>query len=148
MVTYHHPNDVRTVTAKARDAAVWLIEYRDGLRAAVPIPNGWIYECDGGSFFFAARLKGQQPVRTQFYMQQPDPFAHFGYQVRAFETTIRTGHSPIPVERTLLTTGILEALLISAHERHRRVDTPHLAITYQPTDWPHARGPIPKAVKR
>ena len=28
-------------------------------------------------------------------------------------------------------------------ERH-----PHLKIAYQPTDWPHATGPIPKAIKR
>ena len=65
-----------------------------------------------------------------------------------FETTVRTGASPIPIERTLLTTGMLEALLISQHDKNRRVETPHLAVAYKPTDWPHATGPIPRTVTR
>jgi hypothetical protein len=61
---------------------------------------------------------------------------------------MHTGHAPYPVERTLLTTGILDAVMVSAAEKNRRVETPHLQITYQPTDWPFATDPVPKPVKR
>jgi hypothetical protein len=38
--------------------------------------------------------------------------------------------------------------MTSAAEKGRKVETPHLEIKYRPTDWPHATGPIPKAIKR
>jgi len=149
LVPAHSPKDMRTETAKNPEAGLFLIEYRDGFRAAVVVLNGWIYEGEGGSFIFAGKLKGQaKPVATQYYMQQPDPFGHFIYLVKAIESLIQTGHAPYPVERTLLTTGILDAVMRSAAEKNRRVETPHLQIAYQPTDWPFATDPVPKAIKR
>jgi hypothetical protein len=52
------------------------------------------------------------------------------------------------VERTLLTTGILDAVMISKAEKNRRVETAHLKIEYTPTEWPFATGPVPKTIKR
>lgn len=148
-VPAHAKDDIRKATAKADDAGVFLIAYRDGFRAAVVLPNGWIYEGDGGGFTFAGQLKGEdKPRATHFYLQQPDPFAHFGYLVKAIDSMIQTGHAPYPVQRTLLTTGILDAVMTSKSENHRRVETPHLEIRYQPTDYPFAMGPVPKAIKR
>jgi hypothetical protein len=148
-VPAHAKGDIREMTTKATDALVFLIEYKDGLTAAVPMPNGWIYEGDGGAFTFAARLKGQdKPVATQFYLQQPDPFGHFSYLVKAFESMVRTGHAAYPVERTLLVTGILDALMTSRAEKGKRIETPHLAIKYAPSDWPFATDPVPKEIKR
>ena len=39
---------------------------------------------------------------------------------------------------TLLTTGMLDALLHSYADGGKRIDTPHLAIRYEPADWPFA----------
>ncbi|HWG44772.1 MAG TPA: hypothetical protein VN688_18505 [Gemmataceae bacterium] len=148
-VPAHAKADIREATAKAKDAGVFLIEYRDGFQAAVGMPNGWIHEGDGGGFTFAGQLKGQdKPVSTQFYLQQPDPFAHFAYLVKAIDSMMQTGHAPYPVERTLLTTGILDAVMTSKAEKQRRVETPYLAIKYQPADWPFATDPVPKTIKR
>jgi hypothetical protein len=148
-VPAHAEGDYRGPTSRARDAAVFLIDYRDGFKAAVAMMNGWVREGDGGAFCFAGQLRGQaQPVGTHFYLQQPDPFAHFAYLVRAIGHLMQTGHPPYPVERTLLTTGILDAVMISRAEKHRRVATPHLDIRYQPTDWPFATDPVPRPVKR
>jgi hypothetical protein len=145
----HAPGDYRTPTAKSPDAAVFLLEYRDGLKAAVAMLNGWAHEGDGGAFVFAGRLKGQdQPAACHFYLQQPDPFAHFAYLDRAIDSMMQTGHAPYPVERTLLTTGVLDAIMTSKAERNRRIDTPHLDIKYKPVDWPFATDPVPKAIKR
>ena len=148
-VPAHAPGDYRAPTAKAADAGLFLIEYRDGFRAVVAMLNGWLYEGDGGAFTFAGRLKDQdKPAATLFYLQQPDPFAHFAYLVRAIDSMMQTGHSPYPVERTLLTTGILDAVMTSAAEKNRRIETPHLKIEYRPVDWPFATDPVPKAIKR
>jgi hypothetical protein len=145
----HAKGDYREPAARAKDAAVFLVEYRDGLTAAVAMLNGFLYEGDGGAFCFAGQLKGEaKPRSTLFYLQQPDPFAHFGYLVRAIESLVRTGHAPYPVERTLLTTGVLDAAMTSKHQGGKRVETPHLKIEYRPTDWPHATDPIPKPIKR
>lgn len=149
LVKAHAKGDYREITTRTKDAGVFLIEYRDGFRAAVAMLNGWIHEGDGASFHFAGRLKNEdQPKATQFYLQQPDPFAHFTYLVKAIESTIQTGHAAYPVERTLLTTGILDAVMTSRMENNRRVETPHLAIQYKPTDWPFATDPVPDPVKR
>jgi hypothetical protein len=149
LVPAHAKGDYRAPMTKASDAGVFLIEYRDGLKAAVAMMNGWIYEGDGGAFLFAGQLKGEdKPRACHFYLQQPDPFAHFSYQVKAIESTIQTGHAVYPVERTLLTTGILDAVMTSKHEKNRRVETPHLEIKYTPTDWPFATDPVPKGIKR
>ena len=148
-VPAHARGDYRTLTSQAQSAGVFLIEYRDGFKAAVAMLNGWVHEGDGGAFCFAGQVRGQaRPVATQFYLQQSDPFAHFSYLVRAIERMMQTGHAPWPVERTLLTTGILEAVMISRAENNRRVETPHLDIRYQPVDWPFATDPVPAPIRR
>lgn len=148
-VPAHAKGDYRVLTAKAKDACVFLLEYRDGFKAAAAIMNGYVYEGDGGAFCFAGQLRGEpQPVSTQFYMQQPDPFAHFTYLVKAIDATIQTGHAVYPVERTLLTTGVLDAAMTSRFEKGTLKETPHLAIKYQPSDWPFAQDPVPKAIQR
>ena len=108
------------------------------------IPNGWIHENEGCPFIFACQRKGtDKPDVCQFYLQHPDPFAHFAELTKAINALINTGHAPYPVERTLLTTGVLDALMTSRHEKGKRVETPYLEIKYAPTDWGPAKGEIP-----
>lgn len=148
-VPAHAKADYRKATVKDASAGVFLIEYRDKFKAAVAMMNGYVYEGDGGAFTFACRVRGQEKLlSTHFYLQQPDPFGHFAHQLRAIESLIHTNHAPYPVERTLLTTGILDAVFTSKTEKHRRVETPHLAITYTPTDWPFATDAVPAVIKR
>ncbi len=147
LVPAHAKGDVRELSAKARDAGTFEVEYRDGFRAFVVMPNGWIHEGDGGAFIFAGQVRGRDPVACQFYLQQPDPFAHFAELTKAIDALVRTGHAPYPVERTLLTTGILDAVMTSKHRGGARVETPHLDIRYRPTDWGPAKGAIPPVQK-
>jgi hypothetical protein len=149
LVPAHDPDNYRDGTRKSKEAGVLLIEYRDGFRAAVALMNGWVREGEGGPLVFAGKRKGQaKPEACQFYMQQPDPYAHFIYLVKAIDSMMQTGHAPYPVERTLLTTGILDAVMTSKAEKNRRVETPHLKVEYQPSEWPFATDPVPKAIKR
>ncbi len=149
LVPAHAAGDVRELTSRTNDAGVFLIEYRDGFRGAVAMLNGWVHEGDGGAFVFAGKLKSKdRPVACHYYLQQPEPFGHFAYLVKAIDSLVRTGHAPYPVERTLLTTGILDAVMTSKKEKNRRLDTPHLAIRYTPTDWPFATDAVPRPSKR
>jgi len=149
LVPAHAGGDLRDISTKTKDAGIFEVEYRDGFRAFVVIPNGWIHEGDGGGFIFAGQQKGKdKPDACQFYLQQPDPFAHFAELTKAIESLIHTGHAPYPVERTLLTTGILDAAMTSRHENGRRIETPHLEIKYTPTAWGPAKEEIPKAGKK
>jgi len=148
LVPAHGPGDMRQGMAQDPDAGVFEVEYRDGLRAFVVMPNGWVYEGDGGAFIFATQRKGaDKPEACHFYLQGNEPFAHFAELTRAIETLVCTGHAPYPVERTLLTTGILEAVMISRHQGGRRIETPHLQVRYSPTDWGPPTGEAPKARK-
>jgi hypothetical protein len=139
-VSAHVKGDVRTLTEK-QDGGVMLIEYKDGLHGAVAMLNGWAQD---GAFAFAGRLSGQDKAEATNYLgQEYPPHAHFAYLLRAIDSMIQTGHAAYPVERTLLTTGILDAIMTSRAEKGRRIETPHLAIKYQPVDWPFATDPIP-----
>jgi hypothetical protein len=149
-VPAHAKGDYRKLTVGAkREAGVFIIEYRDGFKAVVAMLNGWVYEGDGGAFTFACRVRGQDKIlSTAYYLQQPDPFAHFEHQVRAIDHMMQTNHAAYPVERTLLTTGILDAIMTSRAYANSRIDTRHLDIRYEPTDWGFATGPVPKPIKR
>jgi hypothetical protein len=47
------------------------------------------------------------------------------------EETFTTGKAPYPVERTLLTGGLVEAGLHSLAAGQKRIETPHLAVRYE-----------------
>jgi hypothetical protein len=105
--------------------AAFLIEYRDGLSAAVLMLDGYV-----GDFAYAGRAGGQVQA-TEFYLQREFPYGHFNYLALSFEEMVLSGSPPYPAERTLLTTGILDAVMTSRHLGHVRVETPHLEISYR-----------------
>jgi hypothetical protein len=122
-----------------RNAVFMLIEYRDGLKAAVAMNTG-----QASQFAFAGQIRGEaRSSATWFRLQDSRPHGHFGHLLRAIEHTIQTRQAAYPVERTLLTTGILDAVMRSAAENNRLVNTPELSIQYQPVDWAFARGVPP-----
>jgi hypothetical protein len=45
---------------------------------------------------------------------------------------IQTGKTPYPVERTLLVTGALAALMESGYQNGKRIETPELKVSYKP----------------
>jgi len=125
-----------------KNFAIFRVEYRDGLKVTIIIANPAVQ-----TFGFACKLKGEsRPRVTAFDLQRGAPFRHFGYLVDAIEPMIRTGTPTYPVERTLLTTGVIDAVMHSLAEGGRRIETPHLKIAYEPTDWAFAPGVTPEPV--
>ena len=107
----------------------FLLEHTDGFRSSVLMLNGYT-----SAFGFAGRRPGKlEPDATHFWLQEPE-FGHFSYLTHNIETMYLTGKETYPPERTLLTTGILDSIMTSRFEKHRRVETPWLAkVAYKCT---------------
>ena len=110
-----------------KEPIAYRFEYADGVKATMLLMNGLV-----GDFTFAARLKGEpQPLSTLFYLP-PNPNVVYSAALMAkAEETFMTGKSPLPIERTLLTSGLVEAGVRSLGMGQKRLETPHLAIRYQ-----------------
>src|SRR2546427_9702987 len=109
-----------------------LLDYRDGLRAIV------LAAATGGgiNWHFACRLPGEQnPRATSFYVGPWNNRNLFKALSHAIQTHFHDGRAPYPVERTLLVTGILDAEMESHFQGGKPMETPHLAIAYQPRDY-------------
>ena len=114
-----------------RSPIAHVIEYRDGLRATVLILNGHTDDTT-----FAARLQGEKrPVSTLFYLPPPPGAAFLEALTIRIEDFLATGRPPYPVERTLLTGGILDVSLESRVKGHRRLQTPDLDVSYDPPKY-------------
>jgi hypothetical protein len=107
-----------------------LLTYRDGQRGTV-LKIG----ASSTRWNFACRLTGEsQPRVTRFYTGPWGNRNLFQALAHAIQHHFRAGRSPYPVERTLLTTGLVEATARSRMAR-RRIATPHLHVVYEPRDF-------------
>jgi len=110
------------------EPALFLVEFRDGFQAALLHAGsyggkiqGWSYAARGGGEVMACGLESCGP-----------PYPHFSYLGLNAQQMFLTGQPQYPVERTLLVTGVLDALMDSRHRGHVRLETPHLDIAYAP----------------
>lgn len=114
------------VEVEDANALVYLIEYNDGLRAAAYMSPRHIQE-----FAFAGReRKAAEPLACWYELPKPQR-DHFSFLVQHVAQMMNSGKPAIPVERTLLTTGMLAALMESKANGGQVIKTPHLNIKYQ-----------------
>jgi hypothetical protein len=109
---------------ETENPVVFLIEYADGLRGSVILLDGVISQ-----FAFAGR-RGDQIDAAMFHVQMKPPYGHGIFLIRQMEAVVLNRRSPYPPERTLLATGITEAVMQSAHQGHIPIETPALSVTY------------------
>ncbi len=103
--------------------SVFIIDYNDGLKAAAFLLNGLVQD-----FTYAIDLEGQEkPFSTLMKLQGGKPHYHFGCLVKHIETMFKTGKAPYPVERTMLSSGILDFALESRFLGYKKLETPELA---------------------
>ena len=118
-----------------KEPAAWCVEYHDGTRATLLVLQGGDQD-----FTFSARVAGQGLIATQFF-RSPAPNVTYSAALAAkIEQMFVTRTPPYPVRRTLLTSGLLEAALISRTRGNQKLETPHLAVSYQaPAESQYAR---------
>lgn len=120
-----------------KNPVLFVINYRDGTRAHVLTLNGAIAE-----WASAWRYADGSSESTLFWTQEARPYHHFAHLLAGIEKMIHSGQPTWPVERTLLTSGMLDALLISKKQAGRRLDTPMLDIRYD-AKWNWQQPPPP-----
>jgi hypothetical protein len=124
---HRHPT-VQQMREWVKDPVAYRFEYSDGVKATMLLMNGLV-----GDFTFAARLKGrEEPLSTLFYLPPGPNVAYSAVLMSKAEELFLTGKAPYPVERTLLTTGLVAAGMQSFAAGQKRLTTPHLAVRYQP----------------
>lgn len=111
-----------------KSPVAYRVEYADGAKATMLLMNGLVQD-----FTFAARLRGQEePLSTLFYLPPNPNVVYSAALMSKAEQMFLTGRAPYPVERTLLTSGLVEAGLRSLSMGQQRIETKHLAVAYQP----------------
>ena len=117
-----------------KEPAVFIVDYSDGLKAAAFLMTGLVED-----FTIAIDLEGQaSPLTTLMNLQNNRPHHHFGTLVKNIEEMFETGRPPYPVERTMLTSGILDFGLESRFRGYIKLDTPQLAsVRYQTNSASH-----------
>jgi hypothetical protein len=120
---------MKTIT---RDPIAYHFRYRDGMRGTIMLLNGFVED-----FNFAAEIAGQpKPFSTLMYLSRGRESAtlesYFDPLVHYIEQFMLTHKEPYPVERVLLSTGMLCAGIDSLFEGQKQLQTPQLDIHYQP----------------
>jgi hypothetical protein len=119
-----------TIDRKAvREPKLMKVDYIDGLRVFLLEVNDQV-----GNWTAAWRSEKDSKVEsTLFWTQEERPGAHFTVLLHEIEKMMLSREPPWAVERTLLTTGVLDALLQSKSAGGSEISTPYLRICYQPT---------------
>ena len=118
-----------------KDPVAYVYEHIDGLQSTMLMMSGLVED-----FNFAAHVKGRdEPLSTQMYLPMPAARTtlanFFSPLVNNVEQMFLTGKPTYPVERTLLTSGLVIAGVDSMHQDQVKIETPHLeAVQYQPTE--------------
>lgn len=124
--------------AQVKNPILWVIDYTDGFRARVLTLNGVV-----GEWTVAWRERGvTKPVSTCFWTQEARPFMHFAHLMEGVDRMFQTGKPAWPAERTLMTSGLLDALLQSKKQGGKILATEHLKFAYR-TDWTWRQPPEP-----
>ena len=110
----------------AKNPWAYFIEYAEGFKATLLMLDGALQD-----FNFAARISGRGLVSTQFLLTPEPNVTYSARLIGKVEEMFVTGKAPYPVERTLLTSGVLESCLTSRVKGHQRLETPHLNVRYQ-----------------
>lgn len=123
---YPTPEQMRTFV---KDPVAFQIRYVDGLRATLLMMNGLVQD-----FTVAARLKtpARGIVSTQMHLPPNPNVTYSAALMYHAERMFVTGKTQYPIERTLLTSGLLQSSLQSLKQK-KELATPQLAIRYQPT---------------
>lgn len=119
---------------------LFVVDYKDGLRASILFAEP-IHE-----WTVAWRYGDGKTSSTCFYTQEGRPYMHFTYLLKGVEQMILSGKAAWPAERTLLTSGMLDAALQSRKRGGEVVETRYLNMAYR-SDWAWEMPPAPPVTR-
>ena len=131
--TLHQPESFSHRYPTAQQIREWVKEpvayrfqYSDGLKATMLLLNGLV-----GDFTVAVRHKENSgPWSTLFYLPPNPNVVYSAALMSKAEEMFMTGRAPYPIERTLLTSGLVEAGMRSLTMDQKQLETPHLNVKY------------------
>jgi len=122
------------------DPTAILITYRDGTKGVALMASKYVGEYWG----YAAKVDGQT-VACEFVSAPKPAYAYFSYLALNVQEMFLTGKPQYPVERTLMTSGILDTAVRSLAAGGQAVSTDFLDIHYAPPAtepiWPKSSEP-------
>ncbi len=128
----------KTLQELVKEPVLFAIDYEDGLRTALLTLKGAVAEWSA-----AWRYADDTTASTLFALPEHRPYPGFINQVRGIEQMMHTGKPTWPAERTLLTSGTLDALLISLRDGGDWLETPHLGLSYATVwEWSQPAQPL------
>ncbi|QNE35620.1 hypothetical protein [Leifsonia shinshuensis] len=137
------------VPPRGREEAV-VVDYNDGTRVSVLLLTGFMLRrsvavrladapepvvtwTPTGAKLSDVPMVGAEVARPG---QKKPPTWNFDHLAAFVDRFLFTGRSPFPIERTVLTSGILDAAISSRRLGGAAVETPHLDIAYRPAVTP------------
>jgi len=112
----------------ARKPAAYFLSYADGAKATLLMLNGVLND-----YNLAVKVQGRPDIlSTQFLLPTPPNVAYSANLMNHASRMFETGRAAYPVDRTMLVCGILESCLDSRMNGQSPLDTPHLAVRYEP----------------
>ena len=107
------------------------LTHKDGFRSAVLR----IGKSSTRWNFAALVEEDDAPKATSFYTGPWENRNLFKAFSRAIQAHFRDGKAPYPIERTLMTTGVLDAIAESHFQGNKLIETPQLEFGYQAVDF-------------
>src|SRR5262249_58373694 len=94
-------------------------------------------------FSFAATIRDAQPIATHFYLPPPPGAKFFDPLTHNIEKFLAAGTPPYPVERTLLTSTVLDWAMRSQQQNGEPQSDASLVVHYAPpVSTGFFRGPV------
>jgi hypothetical protein len=109
------------------------VEHRDGFRTTAYLTS--IRDFNYAGYLADRKGKNGNTLSCQMYLPMPTQSAttadFFTPLIRHIEDMILTGKAPYPIERTLLTSGMVIGGVESLYRDQAVVETPEMAVTYR-----------------
>src|SRR5262245_31195525 len=129
--------NVGPVRENVRNPQAILVEYRDGTRGAALNLIEQVAD-----FSFAAAVHDAPVIATHFYLPPPPGAKFFDPLTYNIEKFLAAGTPPYPVERTLLTSTVLDWAMRSQQQNGKALSDPSLEIKYAAPNTHFFRGPV------
>jgi hypothetical protein len=128
---YTFPIPTRELIQRASPVAVaYFIKHNDDFRTTMFLLNGCVRD-----FTYAGLTRERKIISCQMQLPMPGSISttadFFNPVVNNIEQMVLHGRTPYPIERTLLTSGMLIGAVESLHRGQVKLDTPHLKVAYQ-----------------